>query len=360
MTKYHPIAMLMHWLTALAVLGLLIMGWVMTSLPPGSALQFSLFQTHKSVGMTVLALTVLRLIWRFTHPVPALPDTMPAVEQRLAHLGHFGLYALLLGLPVVGWAVVSTSAFNIPTVLYGVLPLPHLEILAHSANKAALFKVVKQLHDLGGLVLAGLIAIHAGAALRHHLVLKDNVLTRMLPVLALLLLTGPAAHAAEWSVEPDKSQLGFQGSQSGMVFSGRFSKWNAQIQFDPKDPAAGHAVIDIDMASAVTGDVQKDQSLPQAEWFDTAHFPKARFEAQGFRAKGGNAFEALGTLTIRGHGKDVTLPFTLDVTGDQAHAKGRLEILRTDYGVGQGAWATPQYVAFQVAVQFDIVAARKN
>jgi len=178
-------------------------------------------------------------------------------------------------------------------------------------------------------------------------------------LIAATLAWGHAAQAAEWTVDAGKSKLGFVGSQAGSPFDGRFTAWTARIDFDPANPAAGKASVEIDMASAVTGDRQKDESLPQAEWFDAKSVPKARFEATGFTPKGGNAFEARGTLSIRGVTKDVTLPFTLDITGTDAHAVGRLPLVRTDYGVGQGAWKAGDMVALEVAVTVDIRATRK-
>jgi polyisoprenoid-binding protein YceI len=178
------------------------------------------------------------------------------------------------------------------------------------------------------------------------------------PLMAVLLWSG-AASAAEWSIDSAKSRLGFIGSQGGSPFEGRFTRWNARIDYDPANPAAAKVVVDIDMASAQTGDAQKDQSLPGAEWFDVKGFSKARFEAAGFKPKSADAFEAPGTLTIRGVGKNVTLPFTLDVKGAQARAKGRLDIVRTDFGVGQGEWKTGDMVALQVAVVFDLEAIAK-
>ena len=358
---YDPVAIGLHWISALAIFLMLGMGWVMTDLPPGSALQFSLFQDHKSVGMTVLLVTVLRVLWRLSHPAPALPNSMMPWEQRMAHLGHWGLYAMILGMPLIGWGVVSTSPFNIPTVLYGIVPLPHLAFLAEMADKATVNKVLKQAHDLGAVVLALLILGHVAAALRHQFILRDGILRRMLPFLMVALGMLPVtAFATEWNVDAAKSKLGFVGTQSGAAFQGNFSHWNAKIDFDPKNPAAASVLITIDMASAGTGDKQKDMSLTQAEWFDTQHFPNAVFEAKGFRSKGGNAFETTGSLTIRGHGKEVVLPFNLDVSDMIAHATGRLSLIRTDYGVGQGAWVTGEYVATDVAVVFDVVASRKN
>lgn len=359
-TRYGTVAMTLHWVSAALILALLALGWIMTDLPPGSSQQFKLFQLHKSLGVTVFALTVIRLGWRIRHGVPALPSQMPEWERKAALLGHLGLYVLAFGLPLTGWAVVSASPFNIPTFLYGVIPLPHIWFLAEAPDKKALSHLLGEVHELAGLGLVGLLVVHAGAALRHHFVLKDDILRRMLPrfiglAVAALVAASPA-HAAQWKIDPAKSRLGFAGAQSGLSFSGAFKRWGGAIDFDPANPAAGHVLITIDMTSAVTGDAQKDTALPTTDWFDAKSFPQAEFEAKSFTAKGGNAFEAKGSLSIRGHSKDVVLPFTLDVSGAQAHAKGKLEILRTDWGVGQGEYATGQYVALPVTVDFDLSA----
>ena len=179
--RYDRVALALHWLSAVAVVGLLGLGLVMTRLARGSSLQFELYQLHKSVGITVLALTLLRLAWRWRHPPPALPEAMPAWEKRAAAANHRLLYALLLAMPLGGWAVVSVARFNVPTLLYGVLPWPHLPFLASLANKSPVEDLLTRLHDAGGWLFLPLLALHVGAALRHHWRLGDDVLRRMLP-----------------------------------------------------------------------------------------------------------------------------------------------------------------------------------
>ena len=179
-------------------------------------------------------------------------------------------------------------------------------------------------------------------------------------LLILPLLAALPAQASEWKIDPAKSRLGFSGSQTGVPFQGSFGAWQAEISFDPTHPEAGHAKVTIDLASAKTGDTQRDTALPQPEWFDTAAHPQATFEADHFVAKGGDAYEAPGKLTIRGVAKEVVLPFTLAISGDQATAKGHLGLLRSDFGIGQGPWSSGQLVALEVGVDVDLTATRSG
>ncbi len=172
---------------------------------------------------------------------------------------------------------------------------------------------------------------------------------------ACLLLPGVAL-SAEWVADPASSKLEFTGSQSGQKFRGRFEKFAGRISFDPARPEAGSADVTIELASATTGDRERDGAIPAPEWFDVKKFPQATFHAASFTAKGGDAYEATGKLTIRGVGADVVLPFTLQIDGDTAHAAGHVDLLRTTFGIGQGPWASDQIVAFQVVVEVALVA----
>lgn len=174
-------------------------------------------------------------------------------------------------------------------------------------------------------------------------------------LLALQVCAVPAL-ATEWRVDPKASTLGFSGVQLGAPFSGRFGRFEATISFDPAKPEAGRASVLVDLASARTGDVQRDEALPQKDWFDAKATSQARFEAARFAAKADGTYEAVGTLTIRGVTRDLTLPFRLSVDGAQAHATGHTNLVRTDFGVGQGPWASGQWVALEVGVDVDLVA----
>jgi cytochrome b561 len=179
--RYSAVAILLHWASALGVLVLIGLGLTMTHAALAPLRQFQLYQWHKSVGITVLALTALRVLWRLTHRPPPHPAGMSARERRAAAAAHHLLYLLLVGLPLTGWAVVSLSPFNIPTVLYGIVPWPHMPLAALVPDPGAAEAVLKRVHALGAWFLAALLAVHVAAALRHHLLLRDDVLRRMLP-----------------------------------------------------------------------------------------------------------------------------------------------------------------------------------
>lgn len=187
--------------------------------------------------------------------------------------------------------------------------------------------------------------------------MKIMPMIRPLLLAGLTLLPAALAQATTWQIDPAASRLTFTGTQLGQPFQGRFEKFSAAIQFDPAKPEAGGKVeILVDMASAKTGDAQRDGAMPEADWFATSRFAQARFEATRFRRTGPDAYEADGTLTIRDVTRPLVLPFTLKPEGDATRAQGSVILTRSDFGVGQGQWASGQWVALEVAVSFDLKA----
>ncbi len=170
--RYTATAMALHWLLAVAIVGAFGMGLYMSDLPL-SPTRLKLFNWHKWAGVTILALSALRLLWRLGHRPPAdLP--MPAWQARAAHAVHFLLYLAFFAVPLSGWAYSSAAGF--PIVWFGVLPLPDFvpvdKPLAHQ---------LKELHELLAWGLALLVLAHVAAALKHHLIDKDGLLLRMMP-----------------------------------------------------------------------------------------------------------------------------------------------------------------------------------
>jgi cytochrome b561 len=171
-TRYTGVAIAFHWLLALMIIVSLSVGLYMSDLPMSPS-RLKLFNWHKWAGVTILALSVLRLVWRLTHRPPAeLPA--PRWQQRAAHWTHWALYALFFFVPLAGWAYSSAAGF--PVVWFGVLPLPDFV----SPDKA-LAEVMKQGHKILAWSLGGLVLMHIGAALKHHFIDRDGLLARMRP-----------------------------------------------------------------------------------------------------------------------------------------------------------------------------------
>jgi cytochrome b561 len=159
---------------------MLALGWCLDFFPKGEP-RFAAIQLHKSLGFTILLLSVLRLIWRLFHVAPSLPASMPLWEQRAAHAGHFALYVLMIGMPLTGWAMVSASPRNVPTILFGVIQWPHLPILSTLDNKKEVSDFFRDTHSYVAYLLAATVVGHAAAALKHHFVSHDDILLRMAP-----------------------------------------------------------------------------------------------------------------------------------------------------------------------------------
>lgn len=179
-TGYGLVAIAFHWVMAVLMIGLFAVGKYMTGLDPMAPETFAIYQWHKSFGFLVLALALLRLAWRVANPAPRLPAALPAWQRWAAHLGHAGLYAVLIALPVTGWLMVSASPWGIPTVVFDVLPIPHLPVGEAFGTKAETEKVFMALHEYAGFLLLALFVAHVAAALKHHFLDRDDVLARML------------------------------------------------------------------------------------------------------------------------------------------------------------------------------------
>lgn len=171
--QYTGFAKGLHWLMALLIIGLLALGLYMHELPL-SPQKLQLYSWHKWAGVTVFVLLLVRVATRIAFPPPALPSPMSRLQQQAAHAGHLALYVLMLAIPVSGWLMSSAKGFQ--TVWFGVLPIPDL-----LGKDKALGEALAEVHELLSWTLVAVLVAHVGAALKHHWIDRDDVLTRMLP-----------------------------------------------------------------------------------------------------------------------------------------------------------------------------------
>jgi cytochrome b561 len=181
--RYTRVAIVLHWLIAIAIIGLLAVGLTMTEKDfYPQDVQFQLFQLHKSMGLTVLVLSVLRLLWRLLHKPPPLPAEMQAWEVFAAKATHWVFYGLMFVIPLTGWAMVSTSSWGLPTYWFGLFEWPHLP-LQNLSSKEGINEGAGNAHEFFSYLLIALLALHIGAAVKHYIWNRDNVVSHMIPIL---------------------------------------------------------------------------------------------------------------------------------------------------------------------------------
>jgi cytochrome b561/polyisoprenoid-binding protein YceI len=419
--RYSLGAIVLHWLIAAALAFQIVFADSLEG-PRGPDL-FARFQLHKSVGITILLLSVVRVGWRIIAPRPA-PVPGPKWAMTLSSLVHLGFYVVMIGAPLTGWILVSTSGIKVDTLLFGVVPWPHLPVpqwLGAPAETA---------HEILPKVAIALFVLHVAGALRHQYLLGTPILARILPgghgkaigavMLAAAIMLGgvvlgsitdprgakarpsdsapveaepvaapaslgapdatqasdthvepeaeaeaeavdPSAPAAprNWAVSPG-GRLGFTAQWNGEPVTGSFGDWSATILFSPDALEASRVDVSIDLASVDTGDGQRDGTLTGSDFFDTSRFATATYRASSFRALGGDRYRADGTLSLRGASRPVPLSFTLTIKGDEARARGTATIDRTRFGVGQGDFASTAEIAGPVAISFDFKAIARD
>lgn len=167
--RYTPLTRVLHWLTAVLVFCALFIGFVMVNSVGEYA---GLVMIHRTLGVTILAVVLVRLVNRLTHRAPALPPTVGTLERKIVVLSEVSLYALLLIQPLLGWAMVSAAGG--PVVVFGSLRLPRI-----APFDAQLFWILRQAHSVVAYTLMAAIAAHVSAILLHTLTLRDRMIERM-------------------------------------------------------------------------------------------------------------------------------------------------------------------------------------
>jgi cytochrome b561 len=171
--RWGSVAQFLHWVVVVLVITQFVLALIAADLPLGMR-KLAVLARHKSVGITIFMLVVLRLLWRWMNATPPLPSGLKPYERVLAMITHAGLYVLLLAMPLTGW--VMSSARNFPVSWFSVLQLPDLV-----APNQTLYRAMVQTHIALAWTLVAVVGLHVLAALKHHFVLRDDVLRRMLP-----------------------------------------------------------------------------------------------------------------------------------------------------------------------------------
>lgn len=173
--KYTSTAIALHWLMAVLIVGTFFLGLTMADMPGITPTKLKYFNWHKWLGVTIFLLAVLRALWRLTHPAPPLPSGIPQWQKLVSAMTHSLLYVLIFAVPLSGYFYSLAAGFKV--VYLGVLPLPVLM----DANPE-LKPIFKEVHVWLNMGMAALVALHVGAALKHHFFDRDTVLRRMLPL----------------------------------------------------------------------------------------------------------------------------------------------------------------------------------
>jgi cytochrome b561/polyisoprenoid-binding protein YceI len=417
--RYTSVAIVLHWGIAAAILFLFPLGlWMHERAEDGdiSAEVFRAFQLHKSIGLTVLALSLVRLGWRLMNPPPPLPEHMPGWERLVSKTTHWVFYGLMIGIPLSGWLFVSTgwslhddAPLPVATHFFGLFQVPALFGLnqADIELREDVADVAFNAHAYLAFAAVGLAVLHVAAALKHHFFDKDEVLAHMIPGvrapfekeappknparlavlgvgLSIIFIslaaasfylfsggsaaTSPQAQSSfevvetpatteapattetpvapapagvpSWRVDAARSAIGYaftldDGSGGTSRVEGRFTRWQADIRFDPAALDNSAVSVTIQTGSATNGIAAHDAAMRDAGWFDSAAQPTATFRSTDFRRRG-DGYEARGELTIKGRERNVELPFTLVINGDTATMNGAVTIDRRDFNLGDG------------------------
>lgn len=394
-SRYTGVAIALHWVIALAIIAMILGGWYMSDLPDGAPGQYFLYQLHKSVGITILTLTMARIIWRVMNPPPPLPTDMSHMEKLASHAVHLGFYGLMIALPLTGWLYVSTAyEFDVPTVLFGVISWPDIPGLGFLSNEAG-HGAIEQVHSKLAWLVLGLLALHIAGALKHEFSSDEGVLRRMAPGLfgktapppapsrgalpafgaALALFVVIAGFAAlpsgqaeltpntesdapsQWAVDYDASYITFSGDHDGDTYTGGFANWSASITFDPDILSDARADVEVATGSVNASQKLYTDSLKAGEWLDPTGFPTARVAVTNF-SKTSEGYRADAALTLKDTTLTLPLSFTLSVSGENAVMDGTTTLERTPFDIGQASDPGADWIGETVTIAVHVEASR--
>lgn len=380
---YSGVARLLHW----AVAGAIVLQYVLANLADSSESRFRefvLLANHKSVGITILCVALLRLLWRFVASAPN-PLPMPAWQRTAAAISHGSLYALMLLMPLTGWLM--SSASNVPVSWFNLFQLPNL--VGPGEDLAALFETT---HETMAKILFFLALLHVVAALKHTLFDRDGALRRIASPVSLasfvmivaagLFFLVPEIQARDgasaesqaaddepdqasandapppWAIDYEASSIVFTAEQAGASFDGEWTDWSADIVFDATALESASFDVTVRVAGVATGDSDRDETLMDAEFFAASAHPTVRYQATDFEATANGGYVANGVLELKGGSHPVVLEFTVDEQPEGRVLEGQAGLDRLALGIGTGEWSDTAWIGQYVEVMVRVVASR--
>lgn len=410
---YTRVAVSLHWLIALLIVLNLALGfWMHAAIedPDSRSAAVGAFQWHKSLGLLILGLSLLRGLWRLRHPPP--PHPTGGWQGRLAGAVHGLLYLLMLLIPLSGWLMVSAqwrgeAPLTVPTFWFGLLEVPDLLSLAVAPEwlRQLVWGLSLRVHESLVWTMIVLLCGHVGAALWH---LRSSPpvfrmtwrqppaasptrsgrvvwgVVAMITVFACLLFATPfqgsttagatgdgqseppglaaldariTADLPRWQVLHESSHIQFNGEQASKPFSGHFGHWEALIAMNPEQPATAQLAVRVKTGSATDGVPLHDRTLKEAEWFDVARHPWAAFDLSEATPTDQGAVQLTGTLRIKDRSVLVS-GLSMTVEGAAMRIRGAVVLDRAQLDLGMRSDPDGDFVSRYIQVDIQVLARR--
>ena len=397
--SYGLVAQVLHWVTAVLILAMLLLGIYMQQLPASAGdeatIKYWWFSLHKTLGVATLFVVTARIAWALIQPKPMLLNSARKLESFAAVTVHWLLYGAIIVMPITGWLHHAASEGFAPIWW----PLPQgLPLIPKSEPLATLFAAA---HFYTAILLGVSVFLHVAGALKHALVDRDQTLSRMIPgmrteaplarpvegrhgvpialaTFAFLAVgfasfashkeapvvsaaqrlpqTSTTASDTDWRVDKESSRLAIEVNQSGTPVAGVFERWQARIKFDPNNLEEAHIEVDVDIASLALGGVSKDAK--SKTFLNAAAFPNSKFVAREVLKTGADTFEARGTLTLAGETRPLSLPFRIAIENNRASVVAEVTLDRLAFGIGKAGFPGGGLVGIEVKVKAKVEAER--
>lgn len=350
--------------------------------------QLALLANHKSIGISILVMAVFRLSYRFLNPSVTNETAvdMPHWQVKASSVSHLLLYVFLFALPISGWLMSSAKAYSVSWFNLIILP----DFIRPNEGLAELLKDV---HYFLAIALFVVTLVHVAAALKHHFIDKDQVLSGMagrkswaLFILCLVVSvlffgrfigenrsqenqTSETRSSVQninesvnsnlpiWDIDYQQSYIKFTGDQAGAPFTGEWQKWQADIQFEANNLADSRFNVSIDTASGFSNDKERDETIRSADFFNVNDFAYATYKASKF-VQINNAYKSDGQLLMKGFVSPAALNFTVTEEGDSVVLTGSTVLDRLVWNIGAGDWTDTSWVGQEVKVSVRVVAKR--